>query len=243
MSRILFKTVLRSYTIVSDKDTHVLLHIFHLPPGLKSVGVFREQLWRVQQLLCSSRSQTSLSHFLLMYLIISWSIHLLRYCWFGLTSPLHLKLQLWGCIWWVLLGSPVCAQNDHLLFLGWGGGGKERRSFRATMQDSWFGGGSPGNFSTLNNDIQKLTLVLCEAEFIFKKKKNQRDTHFFPAGTLTHLILRDNSDIKAIEPLISLDVLSAWLLCTTQASHNPHPGVWIALGSLPQQLPREISEL
>lgn len=67
--------------------------------------------------------------------------------------------------------------------------------------------------------------------------------HLFPAGILAHLNLRGNSDITAIAPLISLDFLSAWLLCTTQASHNPHPGVWIPVGSLPQQLPREISEL
>lgn len=57
----------------------------------------------------------------------------------------------------------MSARNDHPLCLGWGGEEKERRSFRATMQDSWFVGGSAGNFSTLNNDIQKLTLLLCEA--------------------------------------------------------------------------------
>lgn len=67
--------------------------------------------------------------------------------------------------------------------------------------------------------------------------------HLFPAGILAHLILRGNSDITVIAPLSSLDFLSAWLLCITQASHSPHPGVWIPLGSLPQQLPSEISEL
>lgn len=96
MSRILLKTVLRSHTVVSDKDTHILLHIFHLPPGLKSVGVFRVQLWKVQQILCSSRSQTSLPHFLLMYLIISWSIHLLRLCWSWVHFPSPSEI-IWTC--------------------------------------------------------------------------------------------------------------------------------------------------
>lgn len=95
MSRILLNIlVLRSYTIVSLVRTHTYSYTYpthtptHIPPsGLKSPGIFRVQLWRVQQLLCSRRSQTSLSHFLLMYLITSWSIHFLRLWWSWVHFP------------------------------------------------------------------------------------------------------------------------------------------------------------
>lgn len=90
-------------------------------------------------------------------------------------------LQRRDCIWWMLLGSPVCAQNDYPLFLGRGGGGKGIKSplplfLGPPLAD--LVGGSVGNFNILNNGIKKLTLVLCEAMISVLKTPKETSTSF-----------------------------------------------------------------